>query len=113
MGPPLPWISLTSSVPVEEGQWAKPGSNTHLGMETHLLQTSHKFLWAVALMLDQNQLRGWLNPDFSAFLLFPQPGFLIQWAWVLIICIINKVRGLHFENSRFKETPYRVEVLRL
>lgn len=98
MGPPLPWISLIFSVPVGEGQWAKPGSSTHLGMETHLLRTSHKFLWAVTLTLDQNHLQGWLNPDFSTFLLFPLPGFLIEWVWVLIICIINKVRGLHFEN---------------
>lgn len=59
----------------EEGQCAKPGSNTHLGMETHLLQTSHRFLRAVALPLDQNQLQSWLSPDFFTFLLFPNQDF--------------------------------------
>lgn len=58
MGPPLPWISLTSSVLVEEGQWAKPGSSAHLGVETHLLQTGRKFPWAADLTLDQNHLQG-------------------------------------------------------
>lgn len=59
----------------EEGQCAKPGSNTHFGMEAHLLQTSHRFLWAVALTLDQNQLQSWLSSDFSTFLLFPNQDF--------------------------------------